>query len=264
MRMNKKELVALGMNRIKETKRLPCQVAPELIRECWQSLSKEERKDICSTGLATLLGDALSAERAAWEKAVAPEVERIHDAIGCIFTSHQTLFSKRLSCVGHILRLPKDEQDKAIEEEVHKFGVMREGEMENTREFHGKLKHALDFYAGELLKSILLMASDGTMKTLLDFSLQDLEQWERNSKSKARAWSRRRVWFGKAKDALVEFDVAHVAELPAGVLVGLAEEAKDIWKDKSTEKRGHENLAPTAKPAKIHKHKARIVSRKAS
>jgi hypothetical protein len=84
--------------------------------------------------------------------------------------------------------------------------------------------------ACENLKSIMLLAADGTMKSLLHFGADDLVKWERQRANQAEAWQERNEWFQSAHRALEKAGVDTIAALPAETIQELAAAADRVWK----------------------------------
>jgi hypothetical protein len=82
--------------------------------------------------------------------------------------------------------------------------------------------------AVENLKSIKLLAADGSMKSLLDSSRADLGKWERQSAVRAASRQERNEWFDHAARAFEEAGAEKVSDLPPEKIRELATHAERV------------------------------------
>jgi hypothetical protein len=111
---------------------------------------------------------------------------------------------------------------------------------ESDRQTADLINGAMEYASGKAyrkalsdLRSIMLLASDGSMKSLLDFSLKDVQQWKGRSETMVTSWADRQEWFEAAEQALVDADVDCICDLPPAEIGRLAEAAERVWKDHS-------------------------------
>lgn len=142
----------------------------------------------------------------------------------------------REACVKTVLTdgrdprlVPKEELDAKIAE-TSKYDRERD---ERMREAAQAVRDGIYRRAVQNMKSIMLVAGDGSMKPLLDFTLEDVRSWKKKSRSHFLAWAERRKWFKLAEQMLTEAGVEVVHDLPTDKIRELAEYAEDIWKDKA-------------------------------
>jgi hypothetical protein len=164
--------------------------------------------------------------QAYWEK-----IRRIHREMHCRNRSCANSDASMANCVKRfVLWYPEDEQAARI-------ANCREDNDKSEREDHGFWHGVLDTckdigyrQAVANLKSIMLIAADGTMKSLLDFSRDDVTKWKSESAVRAASWQSRNEWFTLASVTLGEARVNSIGELPPGKIRELAEHAERVWK----------------------------------
>lgn len=253
--MDQEKIGEIGMLKIKRTGITPIEAARSIVRTKWDRIDEESKKDLVVAGIASLLNGLLQQERAKEFKADFPielspekiipegstekeEVNRIHQEIHCPFSSHKHKYASMYSCVSSFLYLSEDEREKRIIEQResndrHIEGIRKDHE-ERDEKWVACMENLIDFEAEEraikLLKSITLQAQDGSMQTLLDFGLDDLDKWERNSRAKSRGWKIREKWFRKTRSLLEQHGVCRIGDLPSDVMTDVAEGARKIWK----------------------------------
>jgi hypothetical protein len=158
-------------------------------------------------------------------------VERVHDAFQCTCKTHQRSYKLRekevfLFCHGDPRLLTKAKLAAVIAkvEEMYQGGHRR---MMAAIEEYGDRQYAR---ATHDLRSIMLVAADGTMKPLLDFSLDDVRAWQKKSTANTISWKKRKAFFSRMERVLTGADVANVCDLPAEAIRKLAREARAVWK----------------------------------
>lgn len=181
-------------------------------------------------------------------------VDWLHAQFLCPFVTHEREFKKRLDCVqfhcgvvneaGH--RDPRllspEEQEQAVKR------AREPGEQDRAARLMC-LEIASNMGYQEALnnmRSIMLIASDGTMKSLLDFTLKDVRQWRKKSTANALSWRERRRFFRRAEKLLTEAGAECVADLSREHIEELAELAKSIWKKASRKCRKAAEVAEVA------------------
>jgi len=80
------------------------------------------------------------------------------------------------------------------------------------------------------LRSIMLVTADGSMKSLLDFTLADVRRWQQRSKANVLSWAARKAFFTRAEQLLTGAGVDTVCDLPPEQIQELAEHARGTWK----------------------------------
>jgi hypothetical protein len=158
------------------------------------------------------------------------EARAIHAQLGCREELCQYT-DWMIQCVKqNVLDYPEEERPARIDL------VRRGNEEEEARA--GMFRLGMEVgYARSVrnLKSVLLLAADGTMKSLLAFDAADLERWARTSGAQSAAWSKRHAWFERARAALKEAGVERLGDLPAAQLCELGEAAAAVWKGQEAE-----------------------------
>lgn len=84
------------------------------------------------------------------------------------------------------------------------------------------------------MKSITLIASDGVMKDLTKFSLEDVKYWANRSDVTVRGWIDRRTWFDTAQRLLEQYRCDTIEQLPQEEFRKLGQLANDVWKQETT------------------------------
>lgn len=85
------------------------------------------------------------------------------------------------------------------------------------------------------LNSITLLASDGLMKPLSDFSLQDVSDWAEKSNNCVKGWERRRTWFDTAQEMMTTQGIDTVGRLNSESIQTLGALARDVWKSEDND-----------------------------
>jgi hypothetical protein len=81
------------------------------------------------------------------------------------------------------------------------------------------------------LESIMLIASDGSTKSLMHFSLADVSMWATRAEEQGIAWQERKQWFIAAEQQLQQAGVELVRDLPVPTVQALAHQARLVWKE---------------------------------
>lgn len=168
-------------------------------------------------------------EAVARDKGVYREkVRRIHAEMKCREDLCNTYVNYMEKCVEeHILSLPEDQQQAQID----KLRSINEQAEADSLFFRIGAERGYRLAAANL-KSIMLITSDGKMKSLLDFTLDDVKGWRAKSKANAVSWKKRRQFFEKVEAMLTEANAGTVYDLPRESIEQLASEAEAIWKKK--------------------------------
>lgn len=175
---------------------------------------------------------ALDAEKLKDAPPYEEEIERIHGLLCCPYKGCRESFGKRERCVL-LLNAGSDPRLVHREELDKKIADRREC---NEAPFRSTMNlihaaHDLGWQAAvDNLRSIMLISSDGSMKSLLDFSLEDARQWKRKSRANRLSWKARQEFFEAAEAMLVEAAVDTVCDLAPEKIKELAESARGIWK----------------------------------
>jgi hypothetical protein len=166
-------------------------------------------------------------------------------------------------CLCYILDRPEGpEREEAIEDQRDLNDRLWEEEQERWGFIKEALKLSHDYgYRDAVrdLESIVLIASDGTMKPLLKFTRADVRGWRDKAGAQAQAWEEREQWFALAEQAMEEADVECLSELPQERIRALAAEARRIWKDAREGGDAAPVPTPAAAPARADgaRHEAR-------
>jgi hypothetical protein len=79
------------------------------------------------------------------------------------------------------------------------------------------------------MATVTLVGADGVFKPVTRFGVNDLDALKATAKVNESAWRDRSRWAAKAVALLTEHGAAIVAGLPRDVLLGLDEQAKEVW-----------------------------------
>src|SRR5262249_39623478 len=159
------------------------------------------------------------------------KVEDMHARMHCPNIRCRENYGFRRACVEKwILHHPEHEHEKVIEEWRALNDQCEQERIDHYRRIYDFAAAMGYCNAVRDLKSILLLASDGTMKSLLDFSAADVDKWLQHTEANIDAWQKRHAWFARAKQALQAQEVEQICQLPMDQLHELAEEARRVWK----------------------------------
>src|SRR5262249_44980018 len=132
----------------------------------------------------------------------------VHGCMRCPNRSCANSPGARLKCVEHwIFSHPEAQQAGQIEY----WRKWNEERVRAEQAIWQRFRDACDLSAEEGyrkavadMESIMLLAADGTMKSLLAFDRADLAKWAKDSGAMAAAWRERHAWFERAAAALAE------------------------------------------------------------
>lgn len=79
------------------------------------------------------------------------------------------------------------------------------------------------------LRAIVYAGSDGVIKSLLEFTVDDLAASKGKAAVQEVAWRNRRRWFTSAQQALEAAGVVRVLDLPVQSIMELGEQAEKVW-----------------------------------
>lgn len=194
-------------------------------------------------------------ERAkAEQQAYRDEIERIHDEtrcrnVGCLegvfYTRHSCVKRKVFEAAG-IIGLPvgSPEQRAAIVTRVAEQANFNDRLASESKASWDTIGEVIKDYgdrkyqqAVRNMKSIMLVAADGTMKSLMAFTLDDVRSWKRNSTAKALSWAKRARFFKEIERRLEQSGTDCVSGLPVADIQQLAMMAEVIWKTKKETRR---------------------------
>lgn len=158
---------------------------------------------------------------------------RIHTEMHCLKVSCRNSDSALIDCVQkYILSYPEEEQEEKIRKWRETHDEWRKQESEYLKRIANL---GIDYgyqKAIDNMRSIMLISSEGSMKSLLDFSLKDVQQWKRKAKANVVSWKARREFFEKAERMLTDAGVESVCDLSPDSIQELAGQAESIWKKK--------------------------------
>jgi hypothetical protein len=77
----------------------------------------------------------------------------------------------------------------------------------------------------------MLIASNGSMKSLIDFTLSDVSMWATRAEEQGIAWQDRKEWFIAAEKHSQQAGVERIRDLPVATIQALAGFARLVWKD---------------------------------
>ncbi len=211
--------------------------ATDLIAKFCNQLDQATIDCLLVKGLATLLSGGMHRNREPESELIyqydRSEVERIHKLIECPFKCHVTSYKKKCGCVSRIIKLSGKDQEKAIVKQ-RKANIKMQSRWEDmSNAGFSKIVDLVENFSKEqakrILSGIILQAADNSMKSLFDFSKEDMAKWEANSANKEKAWADRKEWFAKANIELKANKAETIAELPEAIVCQLGSEASTVW-----------------------------------
>jgi hypothetical protein len=173
------------------------------------------------------IGDVLAVPREELETAAKrlAEVYHIHREMKC--RENHVLNSCVVGCVHqNVLSHPEEERRARIDRCRH---VNEQAEADNMFFRIGMERGYRQAVAD--LKSVVLIAADGTMKALLHFDGDDLKMWAARSASNVASWAKRHGWFAGAAAVLAGCGAGSLADLPPDKVCELAASACAVWKE---------------------------------
>jgi hypothetical protein len=165
----------------------------------------------------------------------AEETERLHAEMGCTRQACDG-WTERERCVNKYVRdWPPEQWAERLARQRKYAEEDRREQAESWRRISRRIEECMGAayaHAVEDMRSIMLLAGD-TMKSLLDFTLDDVRGWKRQSRTRARSYRRRAAWFAEAERVLQEHGVDCVHDLPPEAIGELARHAESVWKKDS-------------------------------
>lgn len=170
------------------------------------------------------------------------EADELHDLMGafCTCTTHQYYngyrgvkgtLALRFKCVGCFCKgdTPAERRESALAkaEEVKKAYESRAALITAIVDLEAERR------AKQILGSIVLMDSDGAMRSIFSFAVRDIKAWHKEAASKELGWKERRKWFEVAQRKLHDSSVETIQDLPVKDLAELAESAQRVWRKKT-------------------------------
>lgn len=165
------------------------------------------------------------------EQSYHQKIQDIHREMYCRNRTCADDFGAMANCVQkYVLSYPENEQQKEIDK-WRELNIQAEREeVQFLRGFVDLGKELGYSKAIKNLKSITLMAADGTMKNLLTFDVADLSKWETESATRARGWQERNEWFSRARGLVDQAGVEHIGDLEPEQIEELGDHAERVWK----------------------------------